>query len=214
MLLFLETTLSFPTVVFTMLLAIAVLYWLLAATGLVEIDALDGLLGADMADGGGEPAGITGPLLRYGLDGIPITLIFTTLVFVAWLLSYFADLMLIRHLPFAPVRWGAGIAVMVGALLVAVPVTGIALRPLRRVFAKLKPAPMRSFIGMPGVVRSPDVTATHGTATVEDGGAGLVMQVRDDVPGRFKRGDRVVLIEYVADTNIYRIVGDDEFRGT
>lgn len=211
MLLFLDVALSFPTVLFSILLAVAVLYWLLAATGLVEIDALDGLFAGETYEG--EPGGITGPLMRYGLDGIPLTLIVTTLVFVAWVLSYFTDLLLIRHLPFAPVRWGVGAVTLVAALLIAVPITGVALRPLRRFFDKLKPAPMRSFIGMHGVVRSPEVTATQGTATVEDGGAGLVLQVRDDVPGRFKRGDRVVLIEYVSDANTYRVVGDDEFRG-
>ena len=211
---FLEIALSFPTVIFGVLLAVAVLYWLLAATGLVELDALDGWLGADGGDDfSGEPGGITGPLMRFGLGGVPLTLVFTVLILLAWLVSYFADYLLLRHLPFAPVRWGLGLLVLAGAFVAAVPLTAIVLRPVRRFFAKLKPAPTRSLLGMPAVVRSPELTATQGTVVVEDGGAGLILQARDDVPGRLRRGDRVVLIEYLADRNAYRVVSESEFGG-
>lgn len=214
MLTFLEIALSFPTVIFGMLLAVAVLYWLLAATGLVEIDALDGWLGADSGeDFAGEPGGITGPLMRFGLGGVPLTLVFTVLILIAWLISYFADYLLLRHLPFATLRWGVGLLVLAGAFIAAVPLTAIALRPVRRFFAKLKPAPLRSLLGMSAVVRSPDLTATQGTVSVEDGGAGLILQARDDMPGRFRRGDRVVLIEYLAERNAYRVVSESEFGG-
>ena len=214
MLTFLEIALSFPTVIFGMLLAVAVLYWLLAATGLVEIDALDGWLGADSGeDFAGEPGGITGPLMRFGLGGVPLTLVFTVLILIAGLISYFADYLLLRHLPFATLRWGVGLLVLAGAFIAAVPLTAIALRPVRRFFAKLKPAPLRSLLGMSAVVRSPDLTATQGTVSVEDGGAGLILQARDDTPGRFRRGDRVVLIEYLAERNAYRVVSESEFGG-
>jgi hypothetical protein len=219
MLIFLEIALSFPTVIFGMLLAVAVLYWLLAATGLVEIDALDGWLGADSGeaasdqDFAGEPGGITGPLMRFGLGGVPLTLVFTVLILIAWMISYFADYLLLRHLPFATLRWGVGLLVLAGAFITAVPLTAIALRPVRRFFAKLRPAPLRSLLGMSAVVRSPDLTDTQGTVSVEDGGAGLILQARDDTPGRFRRGDRVVLIEYLAERNAYRVVSESEFGG-
>lgn len=221
---FLEIALSFPTVVFGVLLAVAVLYWLLAATGLVEIDALDGWLGADGGDAAsdqdfaGEPGGITGPLMRFGLGGVPLTLVFTVLILIAWLLSYFADYLLLRHLPFAPLRWGGGLLVLVGAFIAAVPVTAMALRPVRRFFEKLKPAPTRSLLGMAAIVRSPELNASQGTVSVEDGGAGLVLQARDDargdgMPARFRRGDRVVLIEYLTEQNAYRVVSESDFAG-
>lgn len=213
MLVFLEIVLSFPTVVFSLLLAVMVGYWLLAATGLVEIDALDGWLGADGGDFEGEPGGVTGPLMRLGLGGLPIMLILTVVFLLAWFICYFTDYLLLRHLPFALVRWGVGLAVLGGAFVAAVLLSAVVLRPLRRFFARLKPLPMRSFIGQSATIRSPTVTVTQGTASVEDGGAGLILQVRDPVPDRFKRGDRVVLIEYLADQNVYRIVAEHEFQG-
>jgi hypothetical protein len=208
--LFLQTALSFPTVVFSMLLAAAVAYWLLASLGLLEIDVLDGLFGGD-ADVDAET--IAGPLMRYGLGGVPLTLVLTVLIFFSWLLCYFVELLLLRHLPVPMLHWMLGVAVAAGAVVVAAFITGIVLRPARRFFAQLRAAPQKSVLGQSGVVRSPEVTPSQGTATVEDGGAGLILQVRDTRSDRFKRGDRVVLIEYLAEQNAYRIVGEDEFQG-
>lgn len=208
--LFLQTVLSFPTVVFSVLLAAAVAYWLVASLGLLEIDVLDGFFGGD-ADVDAEA--IAGPLMRYGLGGVPLTLVLTVLIFFSWLLCYFTELWLLRHLPFQVLHWAIGVAVAVGALVVAAFATGIVLRPARRFFAQLRAAPQKTVLGQSAQIRSPVVTPTQGTATVEDGGAGLILQVRDTRSDRFKRGDRVVLIEYLAEQNAYRIVGEDEFQG-
>ncbi|RDZ26759.1 hypothetical protein [Lysobacter silvisoli] len=209
MFLFLQTVLSFPTVVFSVLLAAAVLYWLVAALGLLEIDVLDGWFGGDSADVDAEA--MAGPLMRYGLGGVPLTLVLTVLVFFAWLLCYFAELLVLRHLPGA-LHWALGLGVAAGALVVSAFATGVALRPARRFFAKLKPAPQKSVLGQTAIVRSPEITPSLGMASVEDGGAGLILQVRDE-GGRYKRGDRVVLIEYLPEQNAYRVVGEDEFQG-
>jgi hypothetical protein len=40
----------------------------------------------------------------------------------------------------------------------------------------------------------------------------LILQVRADVSGRFVRGDRVVLIEYLEEHNAYRVISGGEFE--
>lgn len=208
MLTFLAVALTFPTVLFGILLGVAMLYWLLAATGLVQLDLLDGLLGGDGgADAfSGEPGGLTGPLMRFGLGGVPLTLALTVLLLFAWLLSYFLTVLVLQGsvLGAFTMGWGTRLAILGGALVGALPLAALSLRPARRFFARLQPVPRASFIGMAGVVRSPELTDTQGTVDVQDGGAGLVLQARD-AGGRFRRGDRVVLVEYVEHLNAYRV---------
>ncbi|HLM47211.1 MAG TPA: hypothetical protein VK458_25310, partial [Myxococcaceae bacterium] len=43
----------------------------------------------------------------------------------------------------------------------------------------------------------------------DDGGAGLVLQVRGEGP--LQRGDRIVLIEYLEGQNAYRVVSEQQF---
>lgn len=249
MLEFLQVTLSFPTVVYSVLLGATICYWLLSALGLVGMDMLDGHFGGDghghghggglgdgahvLGDGshghgahGAQSSGshssnpqahghgITDPLMRLGLGGIPVTVVLTALIFTAWALCYFAELWLLRSLPPGLLRTGGGVATMVLAFVAAIPVAAFALRPVRRLLRKMQPLPPAPILGQTAVIRSPGVTPVTGSASVEDGGAGLILQVRDDNPERFKRGDRVVLIEYLEDQNAYRVVSEEEFRGT
>ena len=48
---------------------------------------------------------------------------------------------------------------------------------------------------------------------LEDGGAGLILKVRADEALGLKRGDRVVLLEYLEAQHAYRVITEDEFRG-
>jgi hypothetical protein len=197
---FLHIVLSFPTVIFSLLLVAVVGYWLLAATGLFDLD----LFGGGDSSGGG-PGDVAGPGMRLGFGGVPLSLIGTAVILLGWLLSYVLDDLVLRRLPDNWPRWATATGAALVALALALPLARLALRPLRGFFAQMHAAPLRSFIGEEGVVRSPTVTASQGWATVEDGGAGLVLQVRDAAPERFHRGDRIVLVEYLPDQNAYRI---------
>lgn len=77
---------------------------------------------------------------------------------------------------------------------------------------RYEPVTQRPLLGRYAEVRSPEITQSHGTAWVDDGGAGLILQVRADVSGRFVRGDRVVLIEYLEEQNAYRVISGGEFE--
>lgn len=205
---FLQTALTFPTVVPSVLLAVSAVYWLLAATGLADGDAMDGLFGGD-----GDPAtadGAAAMLSRLGLAGVPVTVAATTLVFVAWLGTYFVQLLALGQVP-QGMRALAGVGTLAGMLALALAVTSVALRPLGRALAKLDPPADAALLGRTGVIVTPTLTPEYGQASFDDGGAGLILQVRYDDPTPLRRGDRIVLIEYLEGQNAYRVVSEQQF---
>lgn len=207
---FLQIALTFPTLLYSVLLALCVIYWLMAATGLVDIDAIDGLLSGDGGDSH-HAADSAGLLARLGLGGVPIMIVLTVLSLFGWLATYFVHLLVLQHLP-APLRLLGGIATLVGALVPGVFATSLLLRPVRKLMVKLRPPVAPSILGRAGTVISPGVDGLQGRAEFADGGAGLILQVRTTAPGGFVRGDRVVLLEHDADSNTYLVISESQFN--
>lgn len=235
---FLQIVTSFPTVVYTVLLLVVTAHWLLAALGILEVDTVDGLMpdglgahgaghgighGHDIGHGIGHDIGhghgahhhdadAGGLLMKFGLHGVPVMVVFTIIAIVGWSVCYFVELFLLRGARLGVFAIPADIATMIGGLLLAIPVGRIVLAPVRRLLRRFAPVSQRPMLGRQGVVRSPEITQTSGTAEIDDGGAGLILQVRADVSGRFVRGDRIVLIEYLEDQNAYRVTSTEEFE--
>ncbi len=212
---FLTIATSFPTAIYSVLLIVVVAHWLFAALGILEIDTIDGLLPDDFGgDGanGAEPHGIGGLLLKFGLHGVPIMMIVTIIALVGWTFTYFLDLNVLSRLSLGVFGVFADIGALVGGVLLSIPVARIALAPVRRLMRRNEPVTQRPLLGRYAEVRSPEITQHHGTAWVEDGGAGLILQVRSNTPGLFVRGDRVVLIEYIDEQNAYRVISGEEFE--
>lgn len=203
---FLQTALTFPTVVPSVVLSVSAVYWLLASTGLAGDDF-------DVPGGEGDAGTATGAaamLSRLGLGGLPVMVVLTTFSFTAWFGTYFVQLLVLRHLP-EGVRTLAGAGTLLAMLVAAVAATSLLLRPVRRWTAKLSPATDASLLGRTGVVTTPTLSSDYGQASVDDGGAGLILQVRSDEPHGLRRGDRVVLIEYLEGQNAYRVVAEHQF---
>ncbi|CAN7250098.1 hypothetical protein LJR168_003439 [Pseudoxanthomonas sp. LjRoot168] len=206
---FLNTVLTFPTLVYSVLLAFCTVYWLLAATGMVDIDAVDGWLTTDGDTA--EPSVVAGMLAKLGLSGVPMMLVLTVLSFFGWLITYFVHLFVLQHIPDS-LRWLAGAGTLVVALLPGALVTSLLLRPIAAVITRLRPPVPPSVLGRTGSVISPHADATSGRAHFDDGGAGLILQIRT-LPGeRLMRGDRVVLIEHLEPDNTYRVMSETAFH--
>lgn len=212
--LFFNTIMQFPVIVLTFLLCIAIVYWLIAALGLFEVDMLDVDIDIDGLEIEGVLGAFAGLSMRLGLVGIPVTLILTFLFIFAWVIGYFIQLLLLNHLPLGWLIYPVGIVVLVGAFMLALPCTVVVCRPLGPFFRKAKAIHSHpTIVGRTAVLRTGKVTDSFGEALLEDGGAGLLLKVRAAEPNNFKRGDRVVLIEYIEDQHIYHIVSEDEFAG-
>ncbi|KAF0863102.1 hypothetical protein [Pseudomonas sp. LD120] len=209
---FLQTVLSFPTVLFSFMLCLAVIYWAVVAMGMVEVDLLD--FEADsLLEGAHATEGLAGLLIKFKLNGVPVTLVLTLLMFFSWFLTYFVELYVLSHLPLGWLRYPLGLLLAVLALFLAAPVCAAICRPLRPLFRKMEATTSQSVLGQTAVVRSGRVTLEHGEAVLENGGAGLILRVRADEARAFKRGDRVVLLEYLQAQHAYRVITEDEFRG-
>ncbi|MDX1453257.1 MAG: DUF1449 domain-containing protein [Oleiphilaceae bacterium] len=217
---FYQNIASFPTVIFTFLLLIVLFYWLVAMLGWVEIDMLD----FDLPDGGldtelGGDAGMSnanalaGLMLRYGLSGVPVTVIVSFIALFGWFASYYAVHFLLAGLGDGWLRFLAGIPVLIGAFYGAVLLTALVIKPLRHFFKRVPQETIKRVLGQTAVVRTSRVDEAFGEATLEDGGAGLVLKVRASPGSSFKLGDRVVLIEYDAEGNTYRVISESEFTG-
>lgn len=207
---FVYTAFSFPTVVFTFLLALAVLFWMVSLVGLFDSDGLvDGL---DGGDGGfeGTQGFLAGLLWRFRLVGYPLALVFTLVALLGWWICYYAMFFIGLALPLGWLRFPVGALLLPFALYAAAWLAGRLMRPLRRFFVQSEVS-ARGFVGQTAVVRTSEVNAHFGEALLDDGGAGLIVQVRSRTV--LDHGARVVLLEFDADRHVYHVVSEDDFLG-
>lgn len=210
---------SFPVIIFSGLLTLCVLYWLAAAFGILSIDCLDLELNVDINDIPFDipntASGFTGLLMKLGFNKVPMTLVITLISLIGWSICYFAfrffmlplcNLLLIYYI--------TGFFIFVIAFIAAVYFTAFIIKPLRPLFSKLEsPNNHKSLLGQTVEIRSSFVNETKGEAIYEDGGAGLILQVRCTDSYQFKRGDKAVLIRYETTNNSYEIISVKEFNG-
>ncbi len=209
---------SFPTVIFTVVLLVCVFYWLIAVLGFVDLDVLDidGLdaQGIDIDNPTGMQNGLAGLLLKFGLNGVPITIIVTLLAIIGWLLSYYLMHFIAKVVPeWLLLRWLVGIPVFLVSLFVACLLTAQIIKPIRAFFLEADLEEDTLIIGQTAVVRSTKVDGQFGEILLGDGGAGLLLKARTTGDDVFKRGDVVVVYEHLPEINAYRVISKKEFIG-
>ena len=212
---------SFPTLIYTILLVVCVIYWAGAVLGFVDLDIIDldfdgfdtpgGDIGADSPHS--TPDVLAGLLLRFGLVGVPVTVSISILVLIGWLLCYYVVHYIFPFVPGSFLKFVTGIPVFLATLYVSARITGVLIRPLRPLFDKATQETIKQVLGQTAIVRTSRVDNEFGEATLEDGGAGLILKVRTTGEDRFERGDKVVIYEKLSEQNIYRVISEDEFLG-
>ncbi|GLS27893.1 DUF1449 domain-containing protein [Marinibactrum halimedae] len=201
---------SFPTLIFTSLLVFVVLYWLIAMLGLVDIDVLD-LPEADMDAGVDGNSVMAGLLLKFGLEGVPVTLIISIITILGWfisfLLTYFAMPLMGNTMMALLIGSGIFIAAFYGSVMA----TAYAIRPLRPLFKNATADVQKDIIGQVAIVRTSRVDEEFGEADFNDGGAGLILKIRAAAEDKLTRGDKVILMEYVKENGFFRVISEKEF---
>lgn len=199
----LDLSTRYPTAIFTGLVLLCLLYWIALIVGVVDIDALD--FGGDSASA--ESA--SGLLMKFGLAEMPNTLVISAIAVVGWLLSFWICASLVRVIPGGPVGLVVNTAILLGTLPLAARLSGWLLAPVRPLFTQMHREHRFEVIGHSAVVRTGEVSPSFGEATVEDGGAGLILKVRSFPGEQFKHGDRVVVVERLDDGS-FRVVAETE----
>jgi hypothetical protein len=169
---FIAAVLAFPTVVFTVCVAFFVLYAVAALAGVVDTD-----WDVEVFD-----AGI--PVVLYG----GIASIF------AWLASYIGD----RFLP-DTLLLDSGIGL--GAGLLGLGLSALAVRPLRGVFETAPARHRNELVGKVCTIRSLRVDEAAGTAEVGD----YIAEVRCFRKNELTLGSNAIVYDYDADTGVYHV---------
>ncbi|MBD8526262.1 OB-fold-containig protein [Pseudomarimonas arenosa] len=207
--LFLQIVTSFPTVIFTVILGVGLCLMLLTMLGMVDIEGLNFDIGSD-GDGAG---GVSALLMKLGLDGMPLMLIVLGVGLIGFVLSFLADYWFLREVEADNFRLLWMVLAVVIAFFLSLPLTGLLLFPLKSVFREQPVIDSVSLLGKLAIVRSPLVDAKQGMANLDDGGAGLILQVRSR-DQTFERGQRVVLVEYIEASNAYWVIGEQSLDPT
>jgi hypothetical protein len=215
---------SFPTLIYTILLVVCVIYWAGAVLGLIDLEVLDlGIEGFDTSgdisgDVGGDsphstPDVLAGLLLRFGLVGVPLTISLSIIVLIGWLLCYYVVHFVFPYVPGSLLKLAAGVPVLLATLYIAAHITGVVIRPLRPLFAKATQDTIKHVLGQTAIVRTSRIDNDFGEVNLDDGGAGLILKARTTGDDRFVKGDKVVILEMLEDQNVYRVISEQEFLG-
>jgi hypothetical protein len=201
-----DAALGFPAAIFSFLLVVVIAYWLLVLLGAAGVDLLDADLDtdagpdADAAPGGGE-GGVGGALAVLRLGGVPVTLVLSLLITLAWFVSLVGTVLLHRTglAAAALAGAGAGAGVILVALVTAWLGTSVLVLPVRRLLASGKPASRHDFVGRTCVIRTGSVSQDFGQAevTAEDGSSAIV-QVRQAGDDPLGAGSQAVIYDYDA----------------
>lgn len=175
---FFDAALSFPAVIFSFLLAVVVVYWLLVLIGTFDVEIGD----LDLADG-------------IGLGGVPVTVTVSVLTVVSWFVSLVGTVIIdgqgvvVHALVGTAVLLIATLAGLVAARLVAV--------PLRRLYVTGGEASRSDFVGRECVIRTGRVTGDFGQAEVTAAdGSSAIIQVRQTGEHALANGHRALIFDY------------------
>jgi len=203
---------SFPTVIFSVLCLVCAIYWLIAMLGVIDIDILD-MPDADASTGNnGLVNGAAAVLVKFGLNGVPFLIIVSLVSLFGWLISFYSIYFLpLSHLPVF-ISWIIDIAIFASALYLSLWFTAWAIRPLRRFFLTVDTSEKQRVIGKLSVVITSRVDSNFGEAMLEDGAAGIQLQVRSYNDQIFNKGDKVIPLELEPESHSYLVISETEFN--
>lgn len=206
---------AFPTVIFSVLMGIAVVYWLFVIIGALDIDLLHVGDFGDHGDAGGhgeagghdsEAGHNPNVILEFlGLGKVPLTIILSCFIFVAWSVCFLGGSSVRAALP-GWTTWVTSPLIMVSAVVVGFFITGLCMRPLGKLFNLEAKTSAYDLVGKLVIVTSSTVdarfgTARHDTPTGED----MLLNVVCSPVHSLKRDEQAVVMDYDRATGIYTI---------
>lgn len=186
-----DAALAYPAVLFSFPLLVVAGYWLFAAiTGLAS--------GAADGEDGDGTGGFAGFLTALGLGGVPVTVVLSLVIAVAWLTAL-AGTVLFGH-PLLLTGW------LLLALYTGWQATWLLARPLRRVLRTGGGARNADFVGRLCLVRIGCAAGRfgQGEVTQEDGTSALI-DIRSDEARELPAGSQALIYDYDAEGDFFRV---------
>lgn len=210
MIAFLDAATSFPSVIYTVLLGVVLIYWLMSLIGIVDIDS-GPLIEAELhTDADVDEIGdLASYLVGLGLNGVPFSVVLSLLVLVSWTVTCLAAMWLLPLVPTSLLRLAAGLAVMIVAMAVAIPITARLIRPLRGLFVTHTAISNAVLVGQACKVLTATVDEKFGRAEVTTRGAPLNIRVWAETPNTLSKGSPARILDYDETAARYLIAGED-----
>ena len=204
-----QASLRFPTVVFTIALGIALVYWLFVVLGALDLDLLGGGHGDLDIGGGGHDVGGDGADADGDVDGggvwhslglgvVPLTISLSVIIVVCWCASLLSTTYIAGDS-----GWGRAILFPI-VVIVAFPIASLLVRPLAPVFRIKEGKFNADYVGHLCTITTNSVDSSFGFANIEDGHSLVQISVRCDKPGKLARGDKALIIEFDPDRRTFR----------
>jgi hypothetical protein len=236
----LHALVTWPTIAFTVPLALAIAYWILAlATGLDVEAGADSLEGAieSVLEGGAESfseaaaEGCAAGALEGALDDgaglnwlaangclglavVPVTLVASVFVLIGWIACYSLSRLSMAVLGnWASSGW-FGLLTLFSASVIGLAGTSLAVRPLRPLFRSDDLPARQDLVGWFCTISTLRVDERFGQAEVDDGAAGLIVQVRCREANELSRGDRALIFGFSPGEQTYEVIPIDAVMGS
>lgn len=198
-----EVASQFPTIIYSTLLGIVVVYWLVGMLGLFDLD-LSGDLDIDIdSDVDISVGGLTGFMLTFGFAGVPFSLVLSILILIGWLISFYLQLYLLMWLPDGWLYYVMGIVSSFIVFLLSIPITAVAVKPLKGLFKSVETTLSNNLVGKDATISTGTVSETFGQARLFNEGAEIILDVRCAPEYSLKKGDKVLLLEYLKEKHAY-----------
>ncbi|MBT2785394.1 MULTISPECIES: hypothetical protein [unclassified Halomonas] len=196
---------QFPGIVFTLLLGLLALYWLLVIIRLAPLELFerDSLKEDHLAS----------TLVSLGFAGVPATLALTVILTIGAVLTLAIELLVLRWLPLGLIRIPVGVLVLWVSLVVASPVAAMLCQALHRGLHRYRPFTRRCLLGQTVIVTERQGAGEQAFAMIDNEPNSTVklLSKRDALP---VQGERRVLVKYLPEEGAYRSVSEQAYLET
>lgn len=231
---FLHALLQFPTLIFTGLLGLSLLYWLLIIVGAADlnpfdgVDGVDGVSGLDGAEGAvkgaveGAVKGATEGALKGAVEGagsvkgvsaltealswLGLTRVPVTISFSLFSLFGWFISFATRH-ALDPVVPGflSALAATAAGVLGGLAITSFLARPLGGLFQEGSRPGGQGLVGRTVKVTTERADHERGQGEIDDGAGGITVAIRTTPGSSLRRGDAAVIIDVDTERGIYTV---------
>ncbi|RXF06821.1 OB-fold-containig protein [Pseudoalteromonas sp. PS5] len=196
---FLNTAFTFPTIIFSTLLLIVILFWIIALLGLVDLDILE----SDVDIEANTASSSSYWQLAFG--GVPLSISLSIIISLGWIISLYTQQLFAYLLGNGISYYLIGTVFMLASLIVALPLTALLVRPLRRFFESQETTSKHALVGLECTIATSRVSSTFGQARVYIQGTEQLIEIRSDEDNTFTIGDSALLIDHDITTHSYTV---------
>jgi len=198
---------SFPGIVPSIILAVLIVFGLMAIAGFLDIHHVGPDWGIDLHHGidlNHDADATPEMLVALGFRRMPFFVVVSSIGFAWWVVTMVAQLYVVPLIPLP--NWITGIIVLSGAFIVALPLAAIVVRPLKPIFAdRGEGARAPDFVGRACKIVTGSVDEKFGQAEVIVDGAHHILQVSALTPNALTRGSSALILQYDASIKRYEV---------